>query len=309
MTSVRCTTADQEICEITGTEPRQLQDWRRLGLVDHEVRSLGRGRGRAATYPPHAVDQIRDVKRLLALYGKLDLVTLALFGVGRNPTEKAFRKAFASLVESDVRAGHRMLAARDDESPAFSDRVRRGSMLMSRETSEVVEKLRDLTRAQAKDRIREDQQRQNDLQVPPDRGHVGTEARQAREDAIGDLVAALVDPDQSEGNERVLFEALGLAGDVIDDIDEAGGAVTFAEMQQVVDELSYKELIVARDEMRRGFLQVERFQGSPLFAFIATSFDDPAAVGVTLAMSVASGLAMVRRDTQVDEANQLDRSA
>lgn len=309
VTSARCTEADRQICEITGTTPRQLQDWRRLGLVDHEVRSLGRGRGREASYPPQAVGQVREIKRLLALFGKLDLVVLALFGVGRTPTEKAFRKAFANLVESDVEAGHRTLTARDDDSPAFSDRVRRGSSSMAREVPEIAEKLRDLTRSQAKERIEEDKQRAKNLQVPRDTGSRGTEARRAREDVVGDLVAALVDPDEGDGTERILYEAIGLSGDVLDDIDHAGGAVTFAEMQQVVDELSYEDLIAARDNMRQGFSHVERFQGSPLVAFITSYFEDPAVVGVALAMSVASGIAMVRRSSQVGEDTQSDESA
>jgi hypothetical protein len=309
MVDERYTDADRDICELTGVEPRQLQDWRRLGLVDHEVRSLGRGRGREASYPPQAVDQILAVKRLLALYGKLDLVTLALFGVGRTPTEKAFRKAFGRLVETDVQAGHRMLAARDDEAPAFSDRVRRGSSSMAREIPEVVDKLRDLTRAQAQDRIREDKARHKNLQVPRDTQSVSIETRRAREDAVADLAAALVDPDQSGGNERVLLQALGLNGNVIDQIEDAGGPCTFAEMQQAVEESSYEDLIVARDAMRRDFLQVTRFLGSPLFAFISAYFGDPAVVGVTLALSVASGLAMMRRVPQVEMNDQTGKSA
>jgi hypothetical protein len=301
MTSARCTPADLEICETTGVEPRQLQEWRRLGLVDHEVRSLGRGRGRVASYPPRAVDQVREVQRLLALWGKLDLVILALFGLGWNPKEKAFRKAFASVVMREMKAGNRVLAARDEGSQAFSDRVRHGSSSISRETPEVAQKLRELARKQAKQRIDADKQRATDLQAPRDLGNLGTEARRAREEAVADLLAALVDPDQSDGNERIMLEALGLSDDFLDDIDNAGGPCTFAEMQEVVDELSYEEIITARDATRRDFLQVERFAGSPVFGLITASFDDPAVVGVTLALSVASGLAMVRRGSQVEE--------
>lgn len=301
MSSARFTLADQALCEMTGTEPRQLQEWRRLGLVDHEVRSLGRGRGRVASYPPHAVDQVREVKRLLVLWGKLDLVILALFGVGWNPKEKAFRKAFASVVKREVKAGNRVLAARDEGSQAFSDRVRHGSSSMARETPEVAQKLRELARKQAKERIDADKQREMDLQAPRDLGNLGTEARRAREEAVADLLAALVDPDQSDGNERIMFEAFGLSGDFLDDIDDAGGPCTFAEMQEVVNELSYEELIAARDKMRQGFSQVERFASSPLFPYLTTHFDDPSVVGVTLTFAVASGLAMERRSPQVDE--------
>ena len=185
---------------------------------------------------------------------------------------------------------------------------RRGSSSIAREVPEVIDKLRDLTRSQAQDRIREDKARRKNLQVPHNTRSVSIEARRAHEDAVADLTAVLVDPDQSEGNEWILLQALGLSEYVIDQVEDVGGPCTFAEMQRAVDQLSYEEIVAARDAMRRDFLQATRCLDSPLFAFFSAQFDDPAVVGVTLAMSVASGLAMVRRTPQSDVAEK-DQSA
>jgi len=76
----------------------------------------------------------------------------------------------------------------------------------------------------------------------------------------------------------------------VDAIDEMGGAATFAEMQQAIDESTYDELIAARDIVRRDFLQevLPLWPGSPVMAFIAANFDNPSLVGVALAFRVDS---------------------
>jgi hypothetical protein len=240
------------------------------------------------------------VHGLITQYGNLSFVTLALFGVGHNPTEKALRKAFKNVIERDVKRSHEMLSARNQRAARFGDWVRRGSASMAKEVPEAAEKLWALARAEAEERI-------HDL-GSSETGPLRTEARRAREGAIGDLAASLVDPDQSDGSESILYEAMGLD---VDAIDEMGGAATFAEMQQAIDESTYDELIAARDIVRRDFLQevLPLWPGSPVMAFIAANFDNPSLVGVALAFSVAGGLATGRRATKADVGEQSIRSA
>ncbi|MGO9300224.1 MAG: hypothetical protein ACLQEG_07840 [Acidimicrobiales bacterium] len=237
---------------------------------------------------------------LLAQYDNLSFVTLALFGVGCNPTEKALRKAFKSEFERDVRRSHAMLVARNQGAWSFADWVRRGSASMAHGLPEVGESLRALVHAEAEERVYDYATGQT--------GSVRTEERRARESAVGDLVAALTDPDQSDGSESIVYEAMGLD---VDAIDEIGGAATFAEMQQAIDDSTYEELLAARDLVRRDFMQevVPLWPGSPVMAFITANFDDPSLVGVAFALSVAGGLATGRRVTRGDVDNQSSRSA
>lgn len=304
--SSRYTEADRALCarlleeHDIDVEPRRIQEWRRLGFIDHKVRSQGRGRGRLASYPPQAIDQARTVYSLVSQYDNLSFVTLALFGVGHNPTEKALRKAFKNEIERDVKRSNGMLLARNHRAARFGDWVRRGSASMAKGVPEVAEKLRALVRAEAKERI-------YDL-GSSEAGSLRTEARRVRESAIGDLVASLVDPDQSDGNQSIVYEAMGLD---VDTIDEMGGAATFAEMQQAIDNSTYEEIIAARDLVRRDFMQevTPLAPGSPVMAFMATNFDNPSRIGVALALAVAGGLATGRRVAQADVGDQSSRSA
>ena len=306
--SSRYTEADRALCARLldefdiDAEPRRIQEWRRLGFIDHEVRSLGRGRGRIASYPPQAIEQARTVYGLVSQYAKLSYVTLALFGVGYNPTEKALRRAFKSEIERYVKRSNGMLLARNEEAGRYGDWVRRGSASMARDIPEVGEKLRALALAEAQEQVYD--------YATGEMGSLRTEARRARENAIGDLVAALVDPDQSDGSESILYEAMGLD---VDAIDEIGGAATFAEMQQAIDDSTYKELIDARDIVRRGFLEDEEdlpFEpGSPVAVFIGTNLDNPSSVGIAVALCVPGALATGRRFERASAGEQSNRSA
>lgn len=304
----RCTEADRALCarlldeHNIVVEPRRIQEWRRLGFIDHEVRSLGRGRGRIASYPPQAIEQARTVYGLVSQYAKLSYVTLALFGVGYNPTEKALRRTFKSEIERYVKRSNAMLLARNEEAGRYGDWVRRGSASMARDIPEVGEKLRALALAEAREQVYD--------YATGEMGSLRTEARRARESAIGDLVAAFVDPDQSDGNEWILFKAMGLD---VDAIAEVGGGATFAEMQQAIDDSTYKELIDARDIVRRGFLEDEEdlpFEpGSPVTVFIGTNLDNPSSVGIAVALCVPGALATGRRFERANAGEQSNRSA
>jgi hypothetical protein len=239
---------------------------------------------------------------LVSQYAKLSYVTLALFGVGYNPTEKALRRAFKSEIERYVKRSNGMLLARNEEAGRYGDWVRRGSASMARDIPEVGEKLRALALAEAQEQVYD--------YATGEMGSLRTEARRARENAIGDLVAALVDPDQSDGSESILYEAMGLD---VDAIDEIGGAATFAEMQQAIDDSTYKELIDARDIVRRGFLEDEEdlpFEpGSPVAVFIGTNLDNPSSVGIAVALCVPGALATGRRFERASAGEQSNRSA
>lgn len=127
--------------------PRAIQDWRRKGLIDHEVRSLGPW-GTEVRYPTQALAQADEACRLLRLCGRAHLVVLALFGVGRTPTERALRDALKWVVDQFVKAGTRTLA--NEGTPALRDQVRRGSSSMSKQLPEVAASLREQGSEEAK---------------------------------------------------------------------------------------------------------------------------------------------------------------
>jgi hypothetical protein len=66
-------------------------------------------------------------------------------------------------------------------------------------------------------------------------------------------------------------------------------------MKDTLDQMSYSDIVAARDLMRSDFLKDTEGLNSPLIVFIRTNFDNPALVGVHLAFGLASDRALARR--------------
>jgi hypothetical protein len=72
----------------------QLQTWRPRDLSDDFVsRSLGSS-GTESVYGPTAFVQISEIAEMLTVTRNLDVVTVWVFGMGRNPNELALRDAY-----------------------------------------------------------------------------------------------------------------------------------------------------------------------------------------------------------------------
>ena len=146
MTSARCTPADLEFCEMTGTRPRQLQEWRRLGLVDHEVRSLGRGLGRVSQLS-HRTPSTRFARsRDSSLCGESSTSSPRSFRSGVDPEGKGVPKGLCQVVRSEVKAGiARWLRVTRSRRPLATG-CGTGRRRLPARRPEVAQKLRDLTR-------------------------------------------------------------------------------------------------------------------------------------------------------------------
>jgi hypothetical protein len=280
---------------------RALQDWRRDGLVEHEHNIEGGRAGSQASYPERACGQVAQVVALLAQYGKLDLVVLAMFGVGHNPTEKALRRAFARLLDEDKAAGIRTLTAAEEGRSSFRDQVRRGSASINKEVPEVAGAINSLVRSLALAEAQDDDRNARAAGLPPGADAIPpqTRRREVREQVVTDFASALVDPDKSGHGGRDMFACLGFAEDEIDDMEDMGGPATFDEMRAALDCSPFGEIVAARDEARRGLTESPLpFAGgaSPVIQFIVGHIDEPAVVGITIAMGVLSGLAFSRRE-------------
>lgn len=109
MTTGHASTADAKLLKelrqngiTTGGKPisvRQLQTWRRHGLIDRPSTTSHGRHGRASTYGPDTAKQVAQVAGWLSETGRLYEVVLTAFGLGRNPPEIHLRAAYQSYIE------------------------------------------------------------------------------------------------------------------------------------------------------------------------------------------------------------------
>ena len=185
--------------------PRRLQDYRRAGLVDHEITRLGGRAGTETRYPEHAAGQLAQAARLMGQYGRMDLVVAALFGAGRNPTEAATRRALRWLVRTDLAAGERFLDAADEERVA--DTVRKGASHARREVPEAVEGLNLAAGRLAEEELHRER---DEIGLSPQDAPLHTAKRHARENmvvCIAALISGAIDHSSDRGRPEVVKES------------------------------------------------------------------------------------------------------
>lgn len=96
-----------------------------------------------------------------------------------------------------------------------------------------------------------------------------------------------------------MWRALGFSDDSISEMYEAGGPFTFQEMGGFVDELTYAEIVTARDIARAScaaeIASLTEESTPVMIRNLAANFDKPELVGLRVTFGTISGLAWERR--------------
>lgn len=273
----RATEADLGLCELVLSEhqlvatPRQLQEYRRLGLLMHETISLGRGRGTQASYPPGSSAQVALILQSLAALDTLDRVLLGLFGAARLPrSERADRAVLDAYRRylSDLEGHVGTLVERFDHGgrSAVPRTVKRATRGVRDQSPKVAERIDAACRTEATgDRRMSDVREAMFVKAAEVVGEGGS---------APDLLLAIgADPNAVASSSGVR------------PVNEALGAV-----EAVVEQYGFGALVAARDGIRELFAPVMAalFGADPGFDL---PLDDPRTGGIFVATMLPSSLA------------------
>ena len=239
-----------ELCDRLASErqlqvtPRELQTWRRLGLVSHYTVALGRGKGRRPYYLPEAVDEAAEVAEVLAGFKSLDFAVLELFGRGRNPTLAALKHAYKWWLDRTEAQAHEVLALFDGNGKVFSRRVRDEIHQIGEAFPALAKHLEKVCReaAQAEEPLGDGE--------PPS-------VLDIRQRIMADHFASFVDADEfdPELRERAFIPRVGPAVP-----DDAVGRPPIPAARAALDTATLEQLTVTRDFLQFSALFANRGQ-------------------------------------------------
>ena len=287
------TQADEELLASVAAEhglevsPRQLQEWRRAGLVAAPAKEyLGRGRGTRSHYPAEAADDVARVAATLEKAHRLPLVVLGLFGVGVTAHERAVRAAYRWQLQRTERAV-RVVLSRTKRS-ALHPEDRREYARLERESPELsdawVEHADEVAEAE---RARGDDVTNAALQ---------TTGKQVRDREAIEILTALEDPDRADVA-STLRSVFGATDDHIEALHATGGPVSFSDRRLALDNTSYKDLVSYRDLFLAHQHQAIAVLPAALRPIVEPTLGDPLTGGLMIASVVLDVAAMLHRDT------------
>jgi hypothetical protein len=267
---------------------RQLQVWRRLGIISNPV-VVRRGRGRGTEsvgYPKGTADEVQRVVDLLQRLRNLDWVVIALFGAGGDPSERAVRDSYKVFIDESEAEFLKVLKLATDNKDAYSQQVRRWIRKYRPEYNDFL----DAWDAQA----REVAAAESSYEDPATerRSRVGKKEIRERDvrDVLewmlgfGDTTPALVDTFGLSKADREMYES-------------NGGLPRFAELRDVARETHFSVLVSIRDIVRSDLYRDAMVAMPPLLRrFYEVGLDDPAISGPNNAYKVLITAAMARRD-------------
>jgi DNA-binding transcriptional ArsR family regulator len=262
--------------------PRQLQTYRRRGLITADVEYLGR-KGTRTTYPPEAVDAVARVARVKRQTGSLDLTALCLFGVGVNPTEKALTGAYRwFLDQTEQRA---LAALGRQHTPAFNDDLRHQLAHLKRHAPELL----DAWNAQAKATAHIESQTGGPWGNSPP-----ITSRDVRERDVEELLTAMQDPDRAD-IEPFLRDVVGATPHDLDNLHAVGGPSSIADRRRALQHTSYDELLELRDTVRANRDEALSVLPATLRPYAQTQWDEPLTMGLNIASVVLDVAAISHR--------------
>jgi hypothetical protein len=277
--------------------PRQIQQWRRLGIVPAPgVEHLGR-RGTRSTYPLEAVDRTQEVAELLGQTQNLHIVVLGLFGVGRDPTERAVRNAYRWMFDRWEQKAFRLLAKFEQPGGGvgFAQEIRRIASSLGHDAPGVIDRWNRRARTMA--------QAERSMTDVATGQPVRTSSRDVRERDVVDMVSGLIDPEPGKGEDFV--RVIGIDEAHIAEVQRLGGGPSFADMRSALDAITWTQLIAIRDETRLQWSEmVSPLLPKDLVDYFSEHLDKPRTGGVEIALSLLSGAALARRQSSVSSGGQ-----
>jgi hypothetical protein len=264
---------------------RQLQEWRRLGILD-SPRTIYHGRlgTEADEYPEGSEDRVATIVRVLKKYRQMYVVVLGLFGLGVNPTERALRGAYRKLFdisERDDRKSHTIVES-GDFGPRMDD--------ISESLRKAVPGAMERWTADARERAREE--RMEEDVATGKKPRVTSKDIKIR-DTYGWLSARL---GESGADDAPFLRALGYE-ELPETVELVGeGGPSYAELRDALDAAEYKDLIRLRDQLlasRQEFIS----EALPewLRPFVEQHVEEPETFGMAIAGGVVSAFAFKAR--------------
>ena len=274
---------------------RQIQDWRRKGIVSGpEIARRGRRGTEAIGYPTEAPMEVARVHYLLQEGSTMAEVVVSLFGVGVTPTEKALRNAYSSILDRWEASGRVGLTLSEEGGTAFAQRVRRFATSLGRESPEVLARWNGSARKRARE-LREEV----DIATGE---RLRTSSREVRENDTADFVGAFID---GSGDPYPILESVGLPENAADAIEEAGGLPTFGELRSAVELTSFTELVEVRDAMRNYMkTQIPPFFPEAFLRAAREDMDDPSKMGLYVALGILYPIAISIRENEIGLTNR-----
>ena len=288
------TAADLDLCHQLRTErgisagTRQVQEWRRLGLISHDVVALGRGKGTASAYGPDALNEACRVAGALAMVRDLDLVVLGVFGIGHDPAERALRLAYKRHLDSMKVSAVDVLAPWDEGTPKYIRFVRDG-MASLRSISPT---LADNVNRRAKE-LATSRGTWVDPAFDNGCGSEHTEAARwldERSTLVTEVLGTAVDPIayMSDAIPEGLATGLGLPTD-----RSEPPVPSFTDMSAALDASTLADIIAARDQVRETFRSgvLTPALVIPALRPLLDQLDNPVPGGIAFALAVPALLA------------------
>lgn len=265
---------------------RQLQDWRRKGIISGpNVVRHGRRGTESVGYSETAPLEVARVYYLLQEGSSMADVVVSLFGVGVTPTERALRSAYSSVLDTWEKKGRIGLVLADEPGTAYSQRVRRFAASIGRASPSALAKWNDSARERAR------AESEGVDFATNKRMKVST--RDIRERDTSSFLEAFVD---GTGDPFPILESMGMPSEAAEFVEEAGGWPAFSELRDAIDSLSFEDLVLLRDKARL-FL---RTQSAPIFSeaivfALREEMDDPSKLGLSIAFGMLFPIALDRR--------------
>lgn len=274
---------------------RQLQSWRRLGLIEGPI-VVRRGRlGTESTgYPEGTELEVAKVHFMLERCHNINMVVLALFGIGVNPTEKALRDAYKWYLDRVESHDLRALTLANESHSAYSQFVRR----YASEIGEVVAEIPERWKRSAKERAKAESQIDYLSTGKPEK----VSSRVVRERDLEGLMESLV---HGEGDPSGFLSVMGFSESDLDEFESLGGMPTITILRRGVDSTTYADLVSMRDEILSSWMDLH-LEGMPMpmqLLLNRLSEDDPMTFGYAMASSILSAREFRQR---VEEYNELE---
>jgi hypothetical protein len=271
---------------------RQLQEWRRLGILEPpDVVRRGRRGTEALDYPPGAVDRVEQILRMLSKHRDMSLVVIGLFGVGVTPTERALRNAYRQYFDRSEADDTKNLVLADAPTTTFSRKVYKLASDMNEQAPWIVDRWNADARARAAS------ERQY-LDADDQGAHVTSKDIRER-DAETFLLARRGEPG---GDARPLLRAFGLPENRVEAMHDDGGIPSYAECRSALDATEFDKIVMVRDVIRDSWDEyLAVMLPEQLAMFINPLVDQPETFGLLIGGSaVLSALVFAYRELEAE---------
>lgn len=272
---------------------RQLQTWRRMGLVPQPV-IVRRGRlgTQSAGYFEGAEIIVASVKLMLDRCHKIQMVVLAVFGSGVDLPEKTVRTAYKWLLDHIESEDIRALTLANESHSAYSQFVRKNTSRLG----DLSEEIKERWLTSAKKRAEAESRTPQYVNLEPE--HVSRQMILERD--TEDLMESMVSGD---GDPSRILEAMGFSEMDLENYRHDGGMPTIAELRRNLDDATYEELVEMRNEaLERWRNLIDEGMPAPLQNLLnQVSERDPMFFGYMMAASVLSAHRFRKSTSRAEE--------